>query len=83
MQITKGNLLGAGMHGTTPSGTSDYYSVDVGLLHIAALSTIPPSGAELAWLNKDLAAANANRAKVRAAPMGGGQLHASRWPWCP
>jgi hypothetical protein len=43
VQITKGNLLGAGMHGTTPSGTSDYYSVDVGLLHIAALSTITPT----------------------------------------
>ena len=62
--ITKGNLLGAGLHGTTPSGSSDYFSVDVGLVHIAALSTISPKGTELDWLNRDLAAANANRKNV-------------------
>ncbi len=34
------------------------------MVHIAALSTITPSGDELAWLHKDLAAANANRKNV-------------------
>ena len=38
--------------------------VDVGLIHIAAMSIVSPSGDELAWLEKDLAAANANRDKV-------------------
>ena len=30
--LTKGTFLGAGLHGTTPSGTSNYFSVDVGLV---------------------------------------------------
>ena len=62
--LSKGTMLGAGLHGTTPSGTSNYFSVDIGLVHIAALSTISPGKDELAWLEQDLAAANANRAKV-------------------
>ena len=33
--LTKGTYLGAGLHGTTPSGTSNYFSVDVGMVHIA------------------------------------------------
>ena len=57
--LTKGTFLGAGLHGTTPSGTSAYFSVDVGLFHIAALSTQNPTGDELAWLEADLAAATA------------------------
>ena len=62
--LTKGTFLGAGLHGTTPSGTSAYFSVDVGQVHIAAMSTITPAGDELAWLEKDLAAADANRKNV-------------------
>ena len=55
--LTKGSFLGAGLHGTTPSGTSAYFSVDVGSVHIFALSTQNPTGAELDWLMADLAAA--------------------------
>ena len=64
--LTKGTFLGAGLHGTTPSGTSAYFSVDVGSIHIAALSTAQPSGIELDWLVNDLTAAAQpeRRAKV-------------------
>ena len=62
--LSKGSFLGASWHGTTPSGSSAYFSVDIGLMHITALSTQKPSGKELAWLEKDLAAADANRASV-------------------
>eukprot|EP01051_Picozoa_sp_SAG22_P015446 SAG22_NODE_2018_length_3130_cov_2.890135_2_plen_139_part_00 len=52
--LTKGTFLGAGLHGTTPSGTSNYFSVDVGQVHIAggctacsdtARSAVAPPGA--------------------------------------
>ena len=62
--ITKGSYLGQGLHGNTPSGTSAYFSVDIGLLHITALSTQKPTGTELAWLVRDLAAADKNREAV-------------------
>ena len=62
--LSKGSFLAQGFHGTTPSGTSEYFSVDVGLIHIAAMSTKSPQGKELEWLTKDLEAANQNRAKV-------------------
>ena len=52
------------MKGRNRSGTSAYFSVDVGLIHIAALSKASPIGAELDWLTKDLEAANANRGNV-------------------
>ena len=45
--LTKGTYLAPGLHGTTPSGTSAYFSVDVGLIHITALSTQNPTGDEL------------------------------------
>ena len=32
--FTKGSYLAPGLHGTTPSGTSSYFSVDIGLIHI-------------------------------------------------
>ena len=38
--------------------------MDIGSVHIAALSTQKPTGDELAWLEKDLAAAHANRKAV-------------------
>ena len=69
--LTKGTYLAPGIHGTTPSGSSAYFSVDVGLVHIAALSTKTPNGTagshtrhELAWLTADLEAANKNRKNV-------------------
>jgi hypothetical protein len=62
--LTKGTYLAPGLHGTTPSGSSAYFSVDVGLIHIAAMSTKTPTGPELAWLTADLAAANKNRKNV-------------------
>ena len=62
--LTKGSYLGQGLHGTTPSGTSNYFSVNIGLIHIAALSTQHPNGTELEWLTKDLEAANKNRKAV-------------------
>ena len=45
--LTKGTYLAPGLHGTTPSGTSAFFSVDVGLIHITALSTQNPTGDEL------------------------------------
>lgn len=62
--ITKGSFLAQGIHGTTPSGTSAYFSVDIGLIHIAALSTKAPEGDELEWLTRDLENANNNRKNV-------------------
>lgn len=72
--LSKGSLLGAGVHGSKPSGTSQWYSVDLGLIHIVGLDLDPTgevpgqlpnwSGAQQAWLEQDLAAAAANRANV-------------------
>lgn len=62
--LTKGTYLAPGLHGTTPSGSSAYFSVDVGLIHIAAMSSKTPAGPELAWLTADLDAANKNRKTV-------------------
>ena len=50
--LTKGSYLAPGLHGTTPSGTSAYFSVDLGLVHITALSTAKPTDQELDWLTK-------------------------------
>ena len=62
--MTKLGLGASGIHGTTPSGSSAHFSVDIGSIHIAALSTHSPQDAELAWLEADLAAAAANRKAV-------------------
>jgi hypothetical protein len=78
--LATGNHHGAGSHptaggvGTTPSGTSRYYSVDFGLIHFVALdlnmyNSVDTCGepcrqAQLSWLAKDLEAANENRAVV-------------------
>eukprot|EP00756_Hemistasia_phaeocysticola_P023628 Hpha_TRINITY_DN15904_c0_g2::TRINITY_DN15904_c0_g2_i2::g.74114::m.74114 len=75
-----GALLSTGLHhgmgtmGANPSGTSRYFSADVGLIHIVALDLnlyygVDPCGdscksAQLEWLRKDLTLANANRDKV-------------------
>ena len=66
--LTKGSYLGPGLHGTTPSGTSSYFSVDIGLIHIAVISNAEEhddrSPEELAWLAKDLETANNRRKDV-------------------
>ena len=35
--LTKATLLGPGFHSRVPSNTSRYFSVDIGLVHIAGL----------------------------------------------
>ena len=73
--LATGNHHGAGTHGgSVPSGTSRWYAVDLGLVHLVALDLNMYNGvdtcgaacraAQLQWLEKDLAAADANRAKV-------------------
>ena len=67
-----GLSYGLGESGSTPSGTSRYYSVDVGLVHLVALDTNVYyfdseniyREAQLEWLRKDLESANNNRDKV-------------------
>ena len=71
--MSKGTLFGASSHGASPSGTSRYFSVDIGLIHFVGLDlnapettprTIGLDAGQLAWLAADLAAADANRAAV-------------------
>jgi len=72
--LSAGNHHGAGVHGSTPSGTSRFYSVDLGLIHFIALDLNMYNGvdncgekcrsAQLKWLKKDLIAANKNRNEV-------------------
>lgn len=71
--LSKGTLFGASSHGSKPSGTSRYFSVDIGLIHFVGLDlnaaethprTIGLDATQLAWLDQDLAAAQANRATV-------------------
>lgn len=63
----------AGVHGSTPSNTSRYFSVDMGLVHLVALDfnlyygndpCTDCADAQLAWLHADLAKATANRDAV-------------------
>jgi len=72
--LSAGNHHAAGVHAAVPSGTSRFYSVDVGLIHFIALdlnmyNAVDDCGetcreAQLAWLEKDLASAQENRDKV-------------------
>jgi len=73
--LSTGTHHAAGLHGgETPSGSSRYFSVDMGLIHFVALDLNayygcdpcgdPCKAAQLKWLKEDLAAANANRATV-------------------
>ena len=67
--LTRSSFYSGGSHGATPSRTSQWYSIDLGLLHIVVLdlNVGPPavfSGAQVAWAAADLAAADANRANV-------------------
>ena len=67
--ITRGSFYAAGSHGAAPSRTSQWFSLDLGLIHFVVLdlSPGPPAvfaGEQLAWAAADLAAADANRASV-------------------
>eukprot|EP01043_Picozoa_sp_COSAG02_P045689 COSAG02_NODE_4205_length_5628_cov_3.597938_4_plen_523_part_00 len=71
--LSKGTLFGASSHGSRPSGTSRYFSVDIGLIHFVGLDLNSPEtspraigldAAQLAWLEQDLVAAQANRKAV-------------------
>ena len=67
--ITRGSFYGAAAHGAVPSRTSQWYSVDLGLIHFVILDLDPGppavfAGAQAAWAPADLAAADANRANV-------------------
>ena len=67
--LTRSSFYGAASHGAAPSRTSQWYSVDLGLIHfvILDLNPGPPAafaGTQAAWAAADLAAADANRANV-------------------
>ena len=71
--LPSGTLFGASSHGSRPSGTSRYFSVDIGLIHFVGLDlnaaetsprTIGLDKGQLAWLDQDLTAAAANREQV-------------------
>ena len=67
--LTRSSFYGGGSHGPTPSRTSQWFSIDLGLIHFVALDLDPGppavfSGVQAAWAAADLAAADANRANV-------------------
>ena len=63
--LSKGLYLSSGSHGAQPSGSSRYFSVDVGLVHVVALDLTNISlPGQMEWLAQDLAAADANRDAV-------------------
>jgi hypothetical protein len=69
--LTKATAFSAGSHGPTPSRTSQWASVDIGLIHFAVLDLDPgpppvfvPGGAQAQWLEADLQKAAANHAAV-------------------
>ena len=72
-QLSAGNHHSVGSHGSVPSGTSRWYSVDVGLIHFVALDLNMYNAVDdclvcreeqLAWLEKDLQHAQKNREAV-------------------
>lgn len=72
--LTKATAFSAGSHGASPSRTSQWASVDIGLIHFAVLDMDPgppavfaatgPGNAQAAWLEADLKKAVANRENV-------------------
>ena len=53
-----------------PSHTSRYFSVDVGLVHIAAIDLNQGNfDAQTQWLEADLALADSRRAQARRTPL--------------
>ena len=69
--LSAGNHHSAGIHSTVPSHSSRYFSVEIGLLHIATVSlngynecdpcTAKCNEAQLEWLRRDLAAVDRER----------------------
>merc|ERR1711953_410093 len=62
--LSLGSLYGAGTHSAVPSGTSRYTSTDIGMIHIAGIDLMNFDSTQIAWLEKDLEAASANRKQV-------------------
>lgn len=72
--LSRATFAGPGLTGPVPSGTSRWFSVDIGLVHLVALDLNLYFGtdsanatlkqAQIDWLKKDLAAANENREAV-------------------
>lgn len=62
--LSLGRLYGSGSHGTVPSNTSRYTSTNIGMIHIAGIDLMTFDDAQIAWLEKDLQAANSNREQV-------------------
>ena len=67
--LTRSSFYGAASHSAAPSRTSQWYSIDLGLIHFVILDLDPGppavfAGAQAAWAAADLAAADANRANV-------------------
>lgn len=67
--MTSHTVYAAGGHGANPSRTSQWTSIDIGLIHIVTLDLNPGpppvfSGEQLAWFEQDMAAAVANRKQV-------------------
>eukprot|EP00658_Telonema_sp_P-2_P032994 TRINITY_DN2430_c0_g1_i1.p1 TRINITY_DN2430_c0_g1~~TRINITY_DN2430_c0_g1_i1.p1 ORF type:complete len:654 (+),score=156.53 TRINITY_DN2430_c0_g1_i1:294-2255(+) len=72
--LSRGLHHSAGLHGSTPSNTSRYFSADFGLIHLVALDLNmyfgtddcgdPCKQAQMSWLQQDLAQANSNREAV-------------------
>jgi len=54
--LTRATYLGTGIHAEIPSNTSRYFSIDVGLVHIAGLDLNQLDLGQLAWLESDLKA---------------------------
>eukprot|EP00698_Gefionella_okellyi_P004423 TRINITY_DN14081_c0_g1_i1.p1 TRINITY_DN14081_c0_g1~~TRINITY_DN14081_c0_g1_i1.p1 ORF type:complete len:477 (-),score=88.35 TRINITY_DN14081_c0_g1_i1:13-1287(-) len=69
------------------SNTSFYYSFDFGLIHFVAMSTEHPydvGSVQYEWLQQDLQAANANRARVPWLMFYGHRpMYCSNLVWCP
>lgn len=64
--LTKGSFYGAAVHSRVASRTSQWMSIDLGLIHFVTLDLNYGKfeGAQLEWARRDLALAAANRAAV-------------------
>jgi hypothetical protein len=73
--LSRGLHHSVGLHGSTPSNSSRYFSLDLGLIHLVAIDLnfyygVDPctdgscQAAQKEWLARDLAAANRNRDNV-------------------
>mmetsp|Transcript_17259 Transcript_17259/g.44979 ORF Transcript_17259/g.44979 Transcript_17259/m.44979 type:complete len:583 (+) Transcript_17259:71-1819(+) len=62
--LSKGTMYAAGVHGPTPTFNSRYVSSNFGLIHMVGLDLNNLDDGQVAWLEQDLAAAQANRQNV-------------------